>query len=111
MADEGKVVDPFTFGTTGALPLEVVQFGAKATRRAVLAAMISLLRGKDIEEGEDTEKTAADMGISAVYRQKRDSKEFFISDNGNFCLDLFFQKPIPDADRMHEKLIKVNSNP
>lgn len=107
VADEGKVVEPSTFGTTGAVPIEVVQFGAKTTRHAVLAAVVSVLRGKDIDEGEDTEKAAADIGVSAVYRHKRDSQDLFVTDNGNFCLDLFFKKPIPDADKMHDRLIKV----
>lgn len=107
VADEGKVVQPSTFGTTGALPLEVVQFGSETTRRAVLAAVVSVLRGRGLEHGEDTEKTATDMGVSAVYRQKRDSQDVFVSDNGNFCLDLFFKKPIPDPEALHGSLIKV----
>lgn len=114
IADEGKVVQASTFGTTGAVPVEVVQFGAMATRRAVLAAAVSALRGggacgaeEAVEAREGLEEAAAEFGVSAVYRKKSSSEDLFVSDNGNLCLDLFFQKPIPDPEKMHASLIKV----
>ncbi|OEH79195.1 uncharacterized protein LOC34618503 [Cyclospora cayetanensis] len=119
VADEGKLVNPTSFGTTGAVPLEVVQFGARTTRLAVLSAVLSVLEKR--AQGEDgavsleggyldvraVEEAAAAKGVSAVYRQKKGSTELFVSDNGNYCLDLFFKSPIPDPQRLHDRLIKV----
>ena len=103
-------MDPATFGTTGAVPLEVVQFGSQATRLAVLSAVITVLRGRDPQAGEDVEKAAANLGVSAVYRHHKGCQDLFVTDNGNFCLDLFFRSPIPDAEKLHEGLIRVNPN-
>ena len=115
IVDEDKLVTDKTFGTTGALPLEIVQFGAQATRRSVLAAIV-----KVIEEGapqggpseQDPEKAAEALGVSAVYRHcKGSSNQLFVSDNGNFCLDLFFKRPIKDPHKLHDRLINVNPKP
>lgn len=109
VADEGKVVQPDSFGTTGAVALEVVQFGAQATRQAVLSAVVSALGGEVLEAEEETaEKAAEGLGVSAVFRHHENKEELFVSDNGNFCLDLFFKRPIPDPQKMHDRLINVN---
>ncbi|KAL8274308.1 hypothetical protein Esti_001762 [Eimeria stiedai] len=119
VADADKVVDASRFGTTGAVPLEVVQFGAMATRRAVLAAAACAVRPSSKNEADGgacmhagsaaaAEEAAASLGISAEFRQVGgDSEALFVSDNGNYCLDLFFKKPIPDPQRLHDCLIKV----
>ncbi|CDJ37239.1 ribose 5-phosphate isomerase, putative [Eimeria tenella] len=108
VADEGKVVQPDSFGTTGAVALEVVQFGAQATRQAVLSAVVSTLGGEVLEAEEETPEEAAErLGVSAVFRHHENRKELFVSDNGNLCLDLFFKRPIPDPQKMHDRLINV----
>ncbi|KAL8446242.1 hypothetical protein Emed_005197 [Eimeria media] len=58
------------------------------------------------------EEAAASLGISAQFRKvSGDRDDLFVSDNGNYCLDLFFKHPIPDPQRLHDCLIKVSSNP
>lgn len=113
VADEGKIVTADTFGTSGAVPLEVVPFGAMATRRAALAAAVAVFSGGDLEAGEArqgaacVETAAAELGVSAVFRKKQQSEDLFVSDNGNYCLDLYFKRPIPDAEKLHNCLIQV----
>ncbi|KAL8437974.1 hypothetical protein ACSSS7_000544 [Eimeria intestinalis] len=123
VADADKVVDASRFGTTGAVPVEVVQFGALATRRAVLAAAACAVspssrgsgeRGSGMHAGSAAaaEEAAASLGVSAKFRQvSADNEAFFVSDNGNYCLDLFFKHPIPDPQRLHDCLIKVSGKP
>ncbi|CDI76211.1 ribose 5-phosphate isomerase, putative [Eimeria praecox] len=113
IVDEDKVIHHSAFGTTGALPLEIVQYGAQATRRAVLAAVVDALGEGGPQGGphggppEDPERAAEELGVSAVYRHRKDSKELFVTDNGNLCLDLFFKKAIKNPHKLHQKLINV----
>ncbi|CDJ36015.1 ribose 5-phosphate isomerase, putative [Eimeria mitis] len=117
IVDEDKLVTENNFGTTGAVPLEIVKFGAQTTRRAVLAAVVAALMeggpqgaplGAPLGAPQaDPEKAAQELGVSAVYRHLKGSNELFVSDNGNLCLDLFFKNPIKDPRKLHEKLIHV----
>ncbi|KAL8439603.1 hypothetical protein Efla_003816 [Eimeria flavescens] len=116
VADAEKVVDASRFGTTGAVPVEVVQFGAQAIRRAVLAAAACAVQPAAAAGGASAaaaaaagEEAAAKLGVSAEFRRKDPHSEaLFVSDNGNFCLDLFFRDPIPDPQRLHDYLSKAS---
>lgn len=128
VADESKVVNPETFGTTGAVPVEVTPFAAKVTLRSILReAAASFARAKakagaDWREGEEgklaaesaIEKNANKFGIRAEFRgataAEGESGEArrFQTDNGNFIVDLYFEKPIPDALDLHTRLAEVS---
>lgn len=125
VAGEDKIVSPSSFGTTGALPLEVVQFACEATRRKVLSVVISVLKGgppgaptppQGPPEGAsggapagapDVENEAAALGVSAVYRQLKGGNGRFVTDNGNFCLDIFVKKCLEKFEVLEERLLKV----
>jgi ribose 5-phosphate isomerase A len=73
VVDETKIVE--ALGGTGAMPVEVVQFASTYNRRRL-------------------ERLGCEVKLRA-----KSSGEPFVTDNGNFILDCFFERPIRDPER------------
>lgn len=86
IVDESKLVSGL--GITGAMPVEVTPFCWKRTMRRLL----------DIEAFQGCQ-------VSAKLRQEND--QIYITDNHNYIVDLFFQKPIPDLMLAARQLIDI----
>lgn len=80
ISDETKLVDALGVGV---LPVEVVGYGSPATRMKI-------------------EK----LGYSSVWRQNTDGS-LYLTDNGNFLLDLSFEEPLANPEEVHEELIHI----
>ena len=80
IADETKLVDRLGVGV---LPVEIVGFGAPATRMKV-----------------------EDLGYKCAWRQNPDGS-LYLSDNGNLLLDLSFEAPLSHPEAVQEELIHL----
>ncbi|GJQ08378.1 hypothetical protein GpartN1_g169.t1 [Galdieria partita] len=86
IVDESKLVTGL--GITGAMPVEVTPFCWKRTMRRLL----------QVEAFQDCQ-------VSAKIRQEKDT--VYVTDNHNYIVDLFFQKPIPDVSLAARQLIDI----
>lgn len=86
IVDESKLVKGL--GITGAMPVEVTVFGWKRTMRRLL----------EVEAFQGCQ-------VSAKLRQEQNSA--YVTDNHNYIIDLFFQKPIPDVNLAAKQLIDI----
>ena len=80
IVDETKVVK--SLGQTK-LPVEIVRFGSNFT-----------------------EKKIHNLGFKTNFRRKSQT-ELFISENGNYILDIFFDKPLLEPEKLHNDLLQI----
>ncbi|EME27197.1 ribose 5-phosphate isomerase [Galdieria sulphuraria] len=86
IVDESKLVKGL--GITGAMPVEVTPFCWKRTMRRLL----------EVEAFQGCQ-------VSAKIREDKDT--VYLTDNHNYIIDLFFQKPIPDISLAARQLIEI----
>ncbi|GJD07771.1 Probable ribose-5-phosphate isomerase 3, chloroplastic [Galdieria sulphuraria] len=86
IVDESKLVKGL--GITGAMPVEVTPFCWKRTMRRLL----------EVEAFQGCQ-------VSAKIREDKDT--VYLTDNHNYIIDLFFQKPIPDLSLAARQLIEI----
>jgi len=84
IVDESKVTK--TLGTVK-LPLEIVPFGSLMTKKKIEALGFS---------GKWRPGNASDL-----------SHELFLTDNGNYIFDIFFETPPNNPEKTHEDLIQL----
>lgn len=75
IVDDSKLVQ--NLGMTGAVPVEVIPFCWKHTMRRLLQL-----------------ESLAECNVSATIRSEKDS--IYVTDNNNYIVDLFVERPIPD---------------
>ena len=84
IVDESKVTK--ALGTVK-LPLEIIPFGSLMTKRRIEA-----------------------LGFSGSWRLKNPSdfpQELFLTDNGNYIFDIFFDSPPKDPEKIHLDLVQI----
>ncbi len=80
IADESKLVDRLGVGV---LPVEIVSFGAPATRLKIET-----------------------LGYKSAWRLHEDGS-LYVTENGNLLLDLSFETPLSMPEEVHEELIHL----
>jgi len=80
IADESKLVEKLGVGV---LPVEIVSFGAPATRMKIET-----------------------LGHQSAWRL-HDDGSLYVTENGNLLLDLSFQEPLSSPEELHEELIHL----
>lgn len=84
IVDESKMVDGL--GISGAMPVEVTPFCHEHTMRQILAL-------------------PSIAGCTGEFRKA--GEELYITDNGNYIVDLYFKEPIKDANKAGEEMLNV----
>jgi len=87
IVDDSKFVDGL--GTNGAMPVEVTQFCWLATLEKI--------------------KALPSLQVNGAMAKRRESEDGtpYVTDNGNFIIDLYFEDPIPDVQAAAEELLHV----
>lgn len=89
VADESKLVRHL--GTGCPLPIEIVPFSHEFTRRVI--------------ESATNAKAVLRRGV--ITNSRSDGPDVAVTDNGNFIVDVFFEKPIADAGKLADELDKI----
>jgi len=84
IVDESKLVDGL--GISGAMPVEITPFCHEHTMRQILAL-------------------PSIAGCTGEFRKEGDA--LYVTDNGNYIVDLFFKDPIKDANKAGEEMLNV----
>lgn len=84
IVDESKLVDGL--GISGAMPVEITPFCHEHTMRQILAL-------------------PSIAGCTGEFR--KEGNELYVTDNGNYIVDLFFKEPIKDANKAGEEMLNV----
>ncbi len=82
IVDETKLT-PHLGGKKCPLPVEILPFAFKATVR-------------HLEQ----------LGLRGMLREKENGK-YFVTDNGNFIFDIFFDNPIPSPEHLEKNLHEI----
>ncbi|PHJ22519.1 ribulose 5-phosphate isomerase [Cystoisospora suis] len=94
VADESKLVEKGV-GSTGGVPVEITKFSSEHTRRLL-----------------ENLPCAQRHGGKAKFRLQKNAKEEnvenrFVTDNGNFIVDLHFETPVEDIPGLHNAIKSV----
>lgn len=89
VADDSKLVRHL--GTGCPLPIEIIPFSHEYTRRVI----------------ESVTNAKAVLRRGLVTNSRPDGADVAVTDNGNFIVDVFFENPIADAQKLANELDKV----
>ncbi|EPT30799.1 ribulose 5-phosphate isomerase [Toxoplasma gondii ME49] len=102
-ADETKLVSN-GIGSTGALPVEVVVFSGSHTKR-LLSALPSVKRHGG--RAEFRKRAGAATGEKNGGQEDIREEDRFVTDNGNYIVDLYFTETVPDLHEMDKELKSI----
>ena len=89
LADDSKLVRHL--GTGCPLPIEITPFSHEFTRRVI--------------ESATNAKAVLRRGL--ITNSRSDGADVAVTDNGNFIVDVFFENPIADAEKLASELDKI----
>lgn len=95
VADESKVVEK-GIGSTGGVPVEITKFSSEHTRRLIEKLPCVQQHGG---------KAKFRMGKNV---EDDNVENRFVTDNGNYIVDLHFETPVEDIQALHSEIKSVS---